>query len=44
MVSNGIKLGLGILLDSGRNCAPDHGTSGDYTTRTVHPDISRYNE
>ena len=43
MVSNGIKLVLDILLDSGRNCVPDNGTSGDYTTRTVHHDIIRYN-
>lgn len=28
MVSNGIKLVLDILLDSGRNCVPDHGHQG----------------
>lgn len=35
MVSNDNTLVLIILLDSGRNCVPDHGPSDDYSTRTA---------
>lgn len=44
VVSSGIKLVLDILLDSSRNCVIMGHQGTDYTTRTVHHDIIRYNE